>query len=171
MAWRISPRGRFAGLSVFTRLRAPTVGLCERSLRNNASQRDNRRHHEVHESTGRFCADRPIAQHCEVRSFRWVIHRRRSLAARQEQGGQRTIVLSGADKRIEILRGGVLIGQAPAVLSDSEAALPEALCLKLLPTKGNASPDWSAVLIAGPEGASAAVPTAFEASIAASDWQ
>jgi hypothetical protein len=69
--------------------------------------------------------------------------------------GSVAIVLSGADKRIEILRGGVLIGQAPVALSDSDAALPEALFVKLLAPKGNASPDWSAVLIAGPQGVSA----------------
>ena len=59
------------------------------------------------------------------------------------------IVISGLDKRIEILRGGVLIGQAPISLADAETSLPEALYVKLQPSPGKASPDWSAVLIAG----------------------
>ena len=59
------------------------------------------------------------------------------------------IVISGLDKRIEILRGGVLIGQAPISLAEPEISLPEALYVKLQPSPGKASPDWSAVLIAG----------------------
>jgi hypothetical protein len=59
------------------------------------------------------------------------------------------IVISELDKRIEILRGGVLIGQAPISLAEPETSLPEALYVKLQASPGKASPDWSAVLIAG----------------------
>jgi L,D-transpeptidase catalytic domain len=67
----------------------------------------------------------------------------------KSKGGNVAIVISELDKRIEILRGGVLIGQAPISLAEPETSLPEALYVKLQPNPGKPSPDWSAVLIAG----------------------
>jgi hypothetical protein len=67
----------------------------------------------------------------------------------KSKDGSVAIVISGLDKRIEILRGGVLIGQAPISLAEPEISLPEALYVELQPSPGKASPDWSAVLIAG----------------------
>ena len=58
------------------------------------------------------------------------------------------IVISGLDKRIEILRGGVLIGPASINFADAETSLPEALYVKLQPFAAKPA-DWSAVLIAG----------------------
>jgi hypothetical protein len=71
----------------------------------------------------------------------------------KSKDGGVAIVISGADKRIEILRAGVLIGQAPVSFADSSASLPEALFIKLQPAPEK--PDWSAVLMAGSEEASA----------------
>jgi hypothetical protein len=71
----------------------------------------------------------------------------------KSKDGSIAIVISGADKRIEILRAGVLIGQAPVSFADSSASLPEALFLKLQPGPGK--PDWSAVLMVGSQDASA----------------
>ena len=67
----------------------------------------------------------------------------------KNKDGSVAIVISGLDKRIEILRGGVLIGQAPINFANPETSLPEALYVKLQPSPGKTSPDWSAVLIAG----------------------
>jgi L,D-transpeptidase catalytic domain len=67
----------------------------------------------------------------------------------KSKNGSVAIVISGLDKRIEILRGGVLIGQAPINFANPETSLPEALYVKLQPSPGKPSPDWSAVLIAG----------------------
>ena len=72
----------------------------------------------------------------------------------KSKDGSVAIVISGLDKRIEILRGGILIGQAPITFANSETSLPEALYVKLQPSPGKSSPDWSAVLIAGSETAS-----------------
>ena len=72
--------------------------------------------------------------------------------------GSVAIVISGADKRMEILRGGVLIGQAPISFADSSASLPEALFVKLQPVPGK--PDWSTVLVAGSQESAAAQPLA-----------
>jgi L,D-transpeptidase catalytic domain len=69
--------------------------------------------------------------------------------------GSVAIVISGLDKRMEILRGGILIGQAPVTFSDPNASLPEALYVKLQPLPGQPSSDWSTVLIAGSQTASA----------------
>ena len=67
----------------------------------------------------------------------------------KSKDGSVAIVISGLDKRIEILRGGVLIGQAPINFANPETSLPEALYVKLQPSPGKPSPDWSAVLIRG----------------------
>jgi hypothetical protein len=67
----------------------------------------------------------------------------------KSKGGNVAIVISELDKRIEILRGGVLIGQASISLAEPETSLPEALYVKLQPNPGKPSPDWSAVLTAG----------------------
>ena len=67
----------------------------------------------------------------------------------KSKDGSVAIVIGGLDKRIEILRGGVLIGQAPISFADPNTSLPEALYIKLQPLPGKPSPDWSAVLIAG----------------------
>jgi L,D-transpeptidase catalytic domain len=67
----------------------------------------------------------------------------------KSKDGSAAIVISGLDKRIEILRGGVLIGQAPISFVDPKTSLPEALYVKLQPSPGKPAPDWSAVLIAG----------------------
>jgi len=66
----------------------------------------------------------------------------------KSKDGSVAIVISGADKRIEILRGGILIGQAPVSFADPNSPLPEAIYLKLAPVPGKPSPDWSAVDIA-----------------------
>jgi hypothetical protein len=66
----------------------------------------------------------------------------------KSEDGSVAIVISGADKRIEILRGGILIGQAPASFTDPNSLLPEAIYLKLAPVPGKPSPDWSTVVIA-----------------------
>ncbi len=66
----------------------------------------------------------------------------------KSKDGSVAIVISGADKRIEILRAGILIGQAPASFTDPNSLLPEAIYLKLAPVAGKPSPDWSAVVIA-----------------------
>ncbi len=71
----------------------------------------------------------------------------------KSKDGSVAIVISGADKRIEILRAGVLIGQAPVSFADSSASLPEALFVKLQPAPGK--PDWSAVFMADSEEVSA----------------
>jgi L,D-transpeptidase catalytic domain len=63
--------------------------------------------------------------------------------------GSVAIVVSGLDKRIEVLRGGVLIGQAPINFRGANTSLTEALYLKLQPSAGKAPADWSAVLIEG----------------------
>ncbi|HEY5812350.1 MAG TPA: L,D-transpeptidase family protein [Terrimicrobiaceae bacterium] len=63
--------------------------------------------------------------------------------------GSVALVISGTDKRIEILRGGILIGQGPVAFTDSNSQLPEAIYLKLAPLSGKPSPDWSAVDISG----------------------
>ncbi len=62
----------------------------------------------------------------------------------KSKDGNVAIVISGSDKRIEILRSGVLIGQAPINFADPNTALPEALYLKLQPLPGKPSLDWSA---------------------------
>jgi L,D-transpeptidase catalytic domain len=67
----------------------------------------------------------------------------------KSKDGSVAIVIGGLDKRIEILRGGVLIGQAPISFADPNTSLPEALYVKLQPLPGKPSPDWSAVLIVG----------------------
>jgi hypothetical protein len=67
----------------------------------------------------------------------------------KSKDGSVAIVIGGLDKRIEILRGGVLIGQAPISFADPNTSLPEALYVKLQPLSGKPSPDWSAVLIVG----------------------
>ena len=67
----------------------------------------------------------------------------------KSKDGSVAIVISGLDERIEILRGGILIGQAPISFANPKTSLPEALYVKLQPSPGKASPDWSAVLIAG----------------------
>jgi L,D-transpeptidase catalytic domain len=69
--------------------------------------------------------------------------------------GSVAIVISGSDKRIEVLRGGVLIGQAPISFRDPKTSLTEALYLKLQPTPSKASVNWSAVLIEGSQRTSA----------------
>ena len=66
----------------------------------------------------------------------------------KNKDGNLAIVISGLDKRIEILRGGVLIGQASISFADAETSLPEALYVKLQPSAAKPA-DWSAVLIAG----------------------
>jgi len=73
----------------------------------------------------------------------------------KSKDGSVAIIISGADKRIEILRGGILIGQGPISFADPAASLPEALYVKLQPIAGKPSPDWSAVLVAGSQPASA----------------
>lgn len=65
----------------------------------------------------------------------------------KSKDGGVAIVISGADKRVEILRNGVLIGQGPVSFADPSAPLPEALYVKLQPIAGKPSSDWSAVLL------------------------
>jgi len=73
----------------------------------------------------------------------------------KSKDGSVAVIVSGADKRIEILRGGILIGQGPVSFADPAASLPEALYVKLQPVPGKPSPDWSVVLVAGLQPASA----------------
>lgn len=78
----------------------------------------------------------------------------------KSKDGSVAIVVSGADKRLEILRGGILIGRSPVSLPDTNAPLPEALYIKLQPLNENASPDWSTVLMAGSQPPSSPSPLA-----------
>jgi L,D-transpeptidase catalytic domain len=61
----------------------------------------------------------------------------------KNKDGNVAIVISGLDKRIEILRGGVLIGQASISFADAETSLPEAFYVKLQPSAAKPA-DWSA---------------------------
>lgn len=73
----------------------------------------------------------------------------------KSKDGSVAIVVSGLDKRIEVLRGGIPIGQAAISFADPNTSLAEAVYLKLQPGPDNSSQDWSAVLIAGPQTSSA----------------
>ena len=75
----------------------------------------------------------------------------------KSQDGSVAIIISGADKRIEILRGGTLIGQGPVTFAEPNEPLSEALYVKLQSIVGKAAPDWIAVLVAGTPSASAPV--------------
>ena len=62
--------------------------------------------------------------------------------------GAVALVVSSADKQIEVFRNGVLIGKAPVVFSDPAAKLPHAIYLRLAPVKGKELPHWVTVDVA-----------------------
>ena len=76
----------------------------------------------------------------------------------KSKDGSVAIVVSGADKRLEILRGGILIGRSPCPLADTDTSLPEALYVKLQPLKEN------------PSGLEHSADGRFAAALLASPW-
>ena len=62
------------------------------------------------------------------------------MGTQQEQGRERGDVVSGLDKRIEVLRGGIPIGQAAISFADPNTSLAEAVYLKLQPGSGQLFP-------------------------------
>ena len=58
------------------------------------------------------------------------------------------LVLSSADKQIEVFRNGVLIGKSPVRFPGPAAKLPHAIYLRLAPVKGKELPHWVTVDVA-----------------------
>ena len=137
MVRNIPARRRSPWLSLVARMRAPPLGVRKGSLRNHPSPRHNCRHHPIDESSHRSRANRATAPDCRGRRLGPTRGEQCFLEPNKNKDGNVAIVISGLDKRIEILRGGVLIGQASISFADAETSLPEALYVELQPSAAN----------------------------------
>ena len=62
--------------------------------------------------------------------------------------GAVAMVVSSADKQLEVFRNGVLIGKSPVTFKDPAYKLPHAIYLRLAPVKNESLPHWVTVDVA-----------------------
>ena len=66
----------------------------------------------------------------------------------EKNGGHLSLIISSADRRIEVMQGDKLIGKAPIALHPKVTGVPHAAYLKQAPIKGNKNTGWVTVDIA-----------------------